>query len=139
MNDFRYNNAIKSMCERKSLFIEWSKQKEKHKREEMMIIAQEARKKFLQLLESSDSLKTINKYSEAEKLLEKDPRWNVLECNREREEVFRDYLYTRIQNENANLRKQKQDKMSALKRYLQACEWLDSATEWRKASRRLEG
>merc|ERR1712113_355320 len=35
INDFRYTNAIKSLNERKLVFIEWSKQKERKEREEI--------------------------------------------------------------------------------------------------------
>merc|ERR1711865_783753 len=53
INDFRYNNAIKSMNERKHVFIAWSKQKERKERNARRQRHQRVRMHFLQLLEHS--------------------------------------------------------------------------------------
>jgi hypothetical protein len=56
INDPRYNETIRSTSERKALFIEWSKEKDKCEREEILWRRQNTRKEFLQLLEQSNIL-----------------------------------------------------------------------------------
>merc|ERR1712186_164024 len=72
INDFRYNNTIESIQERKLIFIEWSKQKERMEREDIKDKQKNARNEFLKLLESSNLSKSFVKYSCAEVILKKE-------------------------------------------------------------------
>merc|ERR1711920_416357 len=134
INDPRYNETIRSTSERKALFIEWSKEKDKCEREEILRRRQNTRKEFLQLLEQSNILNIVNNYSGAEEHLGKEDRWNALECRGEREDVFNRFQNEKIKRENV----ERQNKILALKKYFETCEWLDFVTEWRKACCQLE-
>jgi pre-mRNA-processing factor 40 len=138
INDYRYNNSIKSTCERKSVFVEWSKQKERKDRDEIRDQKRQAREKFSQLLKQSEIIKDINQYTEAEHLLGKDPRWNSLESSIEREEVFRNYLRDKKREDDEVNKKYRKIKMLELNNYLMTCKWLDSTSEWREVCLRLE-
>jgi pre-mRNA-processing factor 40 len=133
INDIRFNCAIKSICERKSAFVEWSKQKEKKEREKLREQQLRARKDFITLIEQSDVLKDITRYSKAEQILGKDLRWNALESWREREDEFRRHLYEKERKDNIEKQKQRHLKILALIEYLKTCEWLKPITEWRMA------
>merc|ERR1719265_824807 len=59
INDFRYNTLIKSVNERKSIFIAWSKQKERKEREEIHERLKLVRAKAYLLLENT-LIKSVN-------------------------------------------------------------------------------
>merc|ERR1711979_99640 len=82
INDFRYNHAIKTISERKTLFVQWSKQQEKYEWEKTCAERKHNSQNFLQLLEETGKHKIIDKYSVAEKLLEKEKRWIALASRR---------------------------------------------------------
>merc|ERR1712216_361058 len=102
------------MGERKSAFVEWSKQKEREEREKLREQQMRARKDFALLIKQSDVLKDVNRYSEAEQILGKDPRWNALESRREREEEFRRHLHEKDRKNNIEKQRQRHMKISAL-------------------------
>merc|ERR1711920_898839 len=122
INDYRYNNVVKSINERKSIFVEWSKQKES-----------EAHKELLKLLNQVEALKNIRKFSKAEIFFGKAFRWNVIQNIQERKKIFLEYISEKVQKKTTHLMQKNKIKILVLKKYLLSCKWLNSVTEWSKA------
>eukprot|EP00746_Dinoflagellata_sp_MGD_P156025 gnl/MRDRNA2_/MRDRNA2_85663_c3_seq1.p1 gnl/MRDRNA2_/MRDRNA2_85663_c3~~gnl/MRDRNA2_/MRDRNA2_85663_c3_seq1.p1 ORF type:complete len:492 (-),score=20.57 gnl/MRDRNA2_/MRDRNA2_85663_c3_seq1:220-1590(-) len=139
INDLRFNIAIKSTNERKSLFIEWSKLKEQQEREREQKQQLIDRENFLSLLQCSLSKKSVNNFSEAESLLHLEPRWNALESVPMRESIFKEYSNRRIQKRKIDEKLERQKKVAALKKYLIHCAWININTSWDEVCNRLEG
>merc|ERR1712113_1277530 len=138
INDHRYNNVVKSIKERKAIFVEWSKQKESEEREKKYKHQLQAHKELLKLLDQTEALKDIRKFSEAEIFFGKAPRWNAIQDIQERKKIFFEYISEKLLKETANLMRKNKNKILLLKKYLLSCKWLNSATEWSKVCNKLD-
>eukprot|EP00747_Dinoflagellata_sp_TGD_P147977 gnl/TRDRNA2_/TRDRNA2_176869_c1_seq1.p1 gnl/TRDRNA2_/TRDRNA2_176869_c1~~gnl/TRDRNA2_/TRDRNA2_176869_c1_seq1.p1 ORF type:complete len:215 (-),score=1.15 gnl/TRDRNA2_/TRDRNA2_176869_c1_seq1:375-1019(-) len=67
-NDFRHNNLITSINDRKSIFIAWSKLKEREDREIIRDRLKLVRATAYELLEQYDKIHILNKFYDVEKI-----------------------------------------------------------------------
>lgn len=91
INDKRYG-ALKSLGERKQAFNEYLSHRKKQESEEKRAKQKLTREKFLAMLEESKDLTSHMRWSKALLMFEDDPRFLAVEKDREREELFEDYI-----------------------------------------------
>ena len=72
----RYS-ALKSLGEKKACFNEYAQQRKTDEVLERKLALKKAREDFATLLEETSELKATTRFSQAERLLELDPRWKV--------------------------------------------------------------
>ncbi|KAL6010577.1 hypothetical protein ACLOJK_001011 [Asimina triloba] len=91
INDKRYG-ALKTLGERKQAFNEYLGQRKKQEAEERRIRQKKAREEFTKMLEESEELTSTTRWSKAVTMFEGDERFNAVERQRDREDLFESYL-----------------------------------------------
>ncbi|KAL2642815.1 hypothetical protein R1flu_010402 [Riccia fluitans] len=109
INDKRYG-ALKTLGERKQAFNEYLAQRKKLEYEEKRLKQKKAREDFLSMLEESKELTSSMGWSKPLTLLnrgplENGPRFQAVDKDREREELYEDYLVDLERKEREKLAK----------------------------------
>lgn len=121
---------IKTFKERRNLFDEYIKECKTRERDEQQLKRDKLRSKFRQMLEEDHSISSDTKFSDAIKRLCSDERWRAID-ERDREDLFQDYLDDLEKRENEDKRIQRETKMRAFKRILEE-KRLPSSTKWKE-------
>ena len=74
----RRYSALKSLGEKKACFNEYAQQRKADEVLERKLALKKAREDFAAMLEEASELKAATRLSQAERLLELDPRWKVI-------------------------------------------------------------
>lgn len=122
--------VIKTFKEKRSLFDEYIKECKTRERDEQQLKRDKLRTKYRQMLEEDHSLTSETKFSDAVKKFCGDERWRAID-ERDREDLFQDYLDDLEKRENEDKRIQRETKMRAFRRILED-KRLPSATKWKE-------
>jgi pre-mRNA-processing factor 40 len=76
--------------------------------------------------------------SKALALFEDDPRFQAVDKDREREELFEDYLVDLERKEREKAREERKKNLSEYRTFLESCDFIKANTQWRKVQDRLE-
>jgi pre-mRNA-processing factor 40 len=137
INDKRYG-ALKTLGERKQAFNEYLAQRKKQETEEKRLKQKKAREEFLVMLEESKELTSTMRWSKALALFEDDRRFQAVDKDREREELFEDYLVDLERKEREKAREERKKNLSEYRTFLESCDFIKANTQWRKVQDRLE-
>ncbi|KAK9857235.1 hypothetical protein WJX84_007848 [Apatococcus fuscideae] len=138
ISDARYS-ALKSLGEKKACFNEYLQQRKKDEKEEARVRAKQAREGFQTMLETSKDIKMSMRFSRARELFEDDPAWKAVADDREREELYTEFMKERDRKEREEKKKERRRRMTAFKELLEQTSGIKVSTPWRKASDKLEG
>ncbi|KAG6554153.1 hypothetical protein Mapa_004069 [Marchantia paleacea] len=136
INDKRYG-ALKTLGERKQAFNEYLAQRKKLETEEKRLKQKKAREDFLAMLEESKELTSSMRWSKALTLFEEDPRLQAVEKDREREELFEDYLVD-LERKREKAREERKKNLAEYRSFLESCDYIKANTQWRKVQDKLE-
>jgi pre-mRNA-processing factor 40 len=139
INDPRYNNTIKAVNERKSVFIQWSKFKEQQERKLNRQLQKQAKEDFASRLQHSTNIKRMKCFTEVEAVLCNESWWSALDSRGEREEIFRNFLKNCDREKKVERHRRRQQKIINLKKHLTSCSWISINTYWHEVSTRLRG
>lgn len=137
INDKRYG-ALKTLGERKQAFNEYLSYRKKHEAEEKRIKQKRAREEFLIMLQESKQLTSTMRWSKAVSLFAEDPRLLAVEKDREREELFEDYLVELERKERERAREERKKNVIEYRAFLESCDFIKANTQWRKVADKLE-
>jgi len=137
INDKRYG-ALKTLGERKQAFNEYLAQRKKQETEEKRVKQKIAREQFLVMLEECKELTSTMRWSKAIGMFEEDPRFLGVEKDREREELFEDYLVDLDRKEREKAREERKKNLAEYRIFLESCDFIKANTQWRKVQDRLE-
>lgn len=84
--------ALKTAHERKESFEKFLRKSRKEEIEHARALESRRRKEFRQMLQESDKLTFISKFSRAESLFALNPAWIVISDNREKRELFDEHI-----------------------------------------------
>lgn len=135
--DPRYG-ALKTLGEKKAAFNEYVTQRQKQEKEEKRQKDKQAKEDFVKLLEGHPGVTPDTRYREAEKMLQEDPRWGAVEAQRDREEVYREFVTELDKRVKEEKRKTRKDAMTAYRKALEATPGIKVTSQWRKVQDRVE-
>ncbi|EFJ38578.1 hypothetical protein SELMODRAFT_402621 [Selaginella moellendorffii] len=137
INDKRYG-ALKSLGERKQAFNEYLAQRKKLDLEEKRLKQKKAREDFIKMLEESKELTSAMRWSKVVSLFESDPRFHAVDKEREREDLFDDYLLDLERKERDKAREEKKKSRADFRSYLESCDFIKVNSHWRKIQDKLD-
>ncbi|KAL4419958.1 hypothetical protein ABPG75_007056 [Micractinium tetrahymenae] len=140
VGDRRYG-ALKSLGEKKGAFNEFVQQRKKEEAEEARQRRMQAKEGFYALLDECQELKAASrpKFSKARDLLELEPRWQAVDSNKEREELFEDWLDEKEKKEKEARKAEVKRRRAEFRQLLERSKFIKFDTAWRKAQDRLAG
>eukprot|EP00850_Spirogloea_muscicola_P004143 SM000017S02883 [mRNA] locus=s17:918328:927163:+ [translate_table: standard] len=136
-NNKRYS-ALKTLGERKQAFNEYIAQRKKQEVEEKRLKVKRSREEFLAMLSESKALTSSMRWSKAQALFENDPRCQAVEKERDREELYEDYLVDLERKEKDRAREDRKHNQAEYRAFLETCDFVKVNTQWRKVQDRLE-
>ncbi|OWM64775.1 hypothetical protein CDL15_Pgr028492 [Punica granatum] len=137
ITDKRYG-ALKSLGERKDTFNEFVSQRKKQEAEERRLKQKKAREDFKKMLEESKELTSSSKWSKIVRLFEDDERFKAVERERDRQELFDDYIDELEKQERAKAVEERKRSIMEYRQFLESCSFITSSSQWRKVQNRLE-
>ncbi|KAG2704779.1 hypothetical protein I3760_05G021100 [Carya illinoinensis] len=137
INDRRYG-ALKTLGERKQVFNEFLSQRKKQEAEERRIKLKKAREEFKQMLEESSELTSSTRWSKAVSMFENDERFKAVERDRERRDLFDNYLGELKEKERARAEDERKRNVMEYRQFLESCDFIKADSQWRKLQDRLE-
>lgn len=137
INDKRYG-ALRTLGERKQAFNEFVGRKKKQEAEERRARLRKAREDFRKMLEESKELTSSSRWSKIISRFEDDERFKAVERQRDREELFENYIKELERKERAKaLEEHKRYRVEYLE-FLKSCDFIKANSQWRKVQDRLE-
>ncbi|KAL2612233.1 hypothetical protein R1flu_023925 [Riccia fluitans] len=118
--------------ERKQAFNEYLAQRKKLESEEKRLKQKKAREDFLSMLEESKDLTSSMRSSKALTLFENDPRFQAVDKDGEREELYEDYLVDLERKEREKAREERKKNLAEYRAFLESCDFIKANTQWRK-------
>jgi pre-mRNA-processing factor 40 len=127
--DVRFR-ALKSTGEKKNVFQHFITQKQKDFIDKERIRKKEAKEAFIQLLEESEFIDHKARLRDVTKELSKDPRFKAVESERERSELFEDYVMKLEKKEKERLKSARTENLKAFVELLEQTPDLTSKSRW---------
>ncbi|KAL2612236.1 hypothetical protein R1flu_023928 [Riccia fluitans] len=113
-------------------------QRKKLESEEKRLKQKKAREDFLSMLEESKDLTSSMRSSKALTLFENDPRFQAVDKDGEREELYEDYLVDLERKEREKAREERKKNLAEYRAFLESCDFIKANTQWRKGQDKLE-
>jgi len=135
-NDERLK-VIKGIGEQRRLFKEWINQTKIQERQEQKQRLQKARENFRVMLEDKKVLDSDSKYYKVFHLFVNDYRWKALE-DREREQIFQDYLDDLYEKEKEDSNKKIKQYREDLRKILSQDPEITSLSKWHEVSEKYK-
>ncbi|OIW15561.1 hypothetical protein TanjilG_01084 [Lupinus angustifolius] len=137
INDKRYN-ALKTPGERKQAFNEYLGQRKKLEAEERRMKQKRAREEFTKMLEECKELTSSIRWSKAISMFENDERFNAVEKQRDREDLFESYMVELERKEKEIAAEEHRQNVAEYRKFLESCDYVKVYSQWRKVQDRLE-
>eukprot|EP01133_Synstelium_polycarpum_P007200 gene7200-8363_t len=138
INDERYQ-ALKTMGERKAAFQDYLSERKKYEYEEKKKKDKRNREEFIKLLKESTEVLSTMTWRRAVLYFDGDPRWDAVEHEREREELFKGYM-TELERREKDIRESlKRDLMKQIRSTFESNPNITSKSQWRKVKDEYEG
>ncbi|GMJ03491.1 pre-mRNA-processing protein 40A [Hibiscus trionum] len=137
INDKRYG-ALRTLGERKQAFNEFLGQKKKHDAEERRIKQKKARDEYKKMLEECSELTSSTRWSKAITMFEDDERYKAVEREKDRKDLFENYIDELRQKERVKAQEQRKQNIMEYRQFLESCNFIKANSQWRKVQDRLE-
>ncbi|KAJ4716105.1 pre-mRNA-processing protein 40A-like [Melia azedarach] len=134
INDRRYA-ALKTLGERKQAFNEFMVQRKKQEAEERRNKLKKAREDYKKMLEESVELTSSTRWSKAVTMFENDERFQALERERDRRDLFDDHLEELRQKERAKAQEERKQNILEYRQFLESCDFIKASTHLEKIDR----
>ncbi|XVE93531.1 hypothetical protein REPUB_Repub01dG0202700 [Reevesia pubescens] len=137
INDKRYG-ALRTLGERKQAFNEFLGQKKKQEAEERRNKQKKAREEYKKMLEECSELTSSTRWSKAVTIFEDDERYKAVEREKDRRDLFENYVDELRQKEQAKAQEQHKWNIMEYRQFLGSCDFIKANSQWRKVQDRLE-
>ncbi|XP_038905352.1 pre-mRNA-processing protein 40A-like isoform X7 [Benincasa hispida] len=137
INDKRYG-ALKTLGERKQAFNEFLGQRKKQEVDERRIKQKKAREEFRKMLEESTELTSSMRWGKVESIFENDERFQAVERDRDRRDLFDSFLEELKTKERAKAQEERSRNILDYRKFLESCDFIKASSQWRKVQDRLE-
>ncbi|XP_007042685.2 PREDICTED: pre-mRNA-processing protein 40A [Theobroma cacao] len=137
INDKRYG-ALRTLGERKQAFNEFLGQKKKQEAEERRIKQKKAREEYKTMLEECSELTSSTRWSKAVAMFEDDERYKAVEREKDRKDIFENYIDELRQKERVKAQEQRKRNIVEYRQFLESCDFIKANSQWRKLQDRLE-
>uniref|UniRef100_A0A7S3AQX9 FF domain-containing protein n=1 Tax=Haptolina ericina TaxID=156174 RepID=A0A7S3AQX9_9EUKA len=128
---------LASIGERKSTFHKWKEGLLEERAEAERKRQRQVKIEFVNLLKECAELTSRTRYSKVVELFAKDSRWQALDDDLEREELFEEYSLSLERKEAADRKKIRKERMADFKKLLEASN-LSVRSQWRRVQSQLE-
>ncbi|KXS10076.1 hypothetical protein M427DRAFT_63010 [Gonapodya prolifera JEL478] len=125
--------ALKSLSERKTAFEKYVAEKRRQEREEQRKRYMRDRAEFRKMLEEHSDIKSSTKWRKAAELLKDHPTFNVIPGEKEREQLFEDWVVETRNKEKDEFRQRRKVNMEKFRNLLRSIPQIDRFTRWRDA------
>ncbi|GKV19786.1 hypothetical protein SLEP1_g30005 [Rubroshorea leprosula] len=137
INDKRYG-ALRTLGERKQAFNEFLTQKKKQEVEERRTKQKKAREEYKKMLEDSTELTSSTRWSKAQTMFEDDERFKAVEREKDRKDLFENYIEELRQKEWAKAQEERKRNIVEYRQFLESCDFIKASSQWRKVQDLLE-
>jgi len=137
ISDERYK-AFKSVGERKAAFQEWGDKKRKQMKEEALMDRRRARENFMAMLEERDEITVTTSYRKALPYIERDSRFSAIESERDRENLFEDYMVDLDRKRKEEKKAKRKEHMEAFRSLLEETRGIKVTSQWRKVQELID-
>ncbi|XVF01408.1 hypothetical protein REPUB_Repub04eG0086800 [Reevesia pubescens] len=137
INDKRYG-ALRTLGERKQAFNEFLGQKKKQEAEERRIKQKKTREEYKKMLEECSELTSSTRWSKAVTMFEDDERYKAVERDKDRKDLFENYVDELEKKERARAQEQHKWNIMEYRQFLESCDFIKANSQWRKVQDRLE-
>jgi len=137
INDERYK-ALKTVGERKAAYTEWCEKRRKHLKEQAMMERRRAREEFMAMLAERDEITVNMSFKRAVPYIERDARFLAIESERERENLFEDYMVDLDRRCRENKKLMRKENMAAFRQLLEETKSIKVTSQWRKVQELLD-
>merc|ERR1719424_891404 len=122
--------ALKTMGQKKQFFAEWQTRRMKEEKEERRLNLKKARDKFLKMLAEDTTIDMKTRWREAQTRLLDDERYKLLEDDREREELFNDFVVELARKDDEEKRVLRKMRFDAYMVFLKEFPEITHLTRW---------
>ncbi|KYQ89334.1 WW domain-containing protein [Tieghemostelium lacteum] len=129
--DERYQ-ALKTMTERKLVFSEYIAEKKRTEMEEKKKKEKKNRDDYLALLKETPEINPLTTWRHASLILDGNPRFEALDSERDREDLYKLYLDDMEKQEKDETLEKKTENMKLLKQKFEQNPSITFSTQWRK-------
>lgn len=137
INDKRYG-ALRTLGERKQAFNEFLAQKKKQEAEDRRNKQKMARDEYRRMLEESTELTSSTKWSKVQTMFEDDERFEAIEREKDRKDMFENYIEELKQKERVKAQEERRRSITEYRKFLESCDFIKASSQWRKVQDRLE-
>lgn len=137
INDKRYG-ALRTLGERKQAFNEFLGQKKKQEAEERRNKQKKAREEYKKMLEECLELTSSTRWSKAVTIFEDDERYKAVEREKDRKELFENYVDELRQKERVKAQEQRKRNIMEYRQFLESCDFIKANSQWRKVQDHVE-
>lgn len=129
--------VLTTLAERKTAFVQWQEARRERLEEEERKKLRQIKVGFLSMLKECDELTSRTRYGRVVQLFEGDPRWQALEDELEREELYEEYSLSLERKEKIERGARRKERMGAFKALLDE-RHVGVRAQWRKVQQQLE-
>lgn len=129
--------SLATLSERKAAWQRWRAARREEMEAEERAAVRQKKVDFVQMLKECSALSSRLRYKEARRELEGDARWDALENDYEREELYEEYTLSLERKEAAERRQQRRERMDAFRALLVRSQ-LAVGSQWRRVQVQLE-
>ncbi|EFA77355.1 WW domain-containing protein [Heterostelium album PN500] len=137
INDDRYQ-VLKTMSERKMVFQEYLVDRKKFELEEKRKREKRNREEFVKLLKESPEVTLTMSWRRAQLYFDGDPKWDAVESEKEREDLFRSYMVDLEHTEKDEREQAKRDQIRQLRHKFESDPTINLKSQWRKVKDEYE-
>jgi pre-mRNA-processing factor 40 len=137
INDERYK-AFKSVGERKATFQEWCDKKRKQLKEQALMDRRRAREDFMAMLSEREEITVNMSYKKAVPYIERDSRFTAIETERDRENLFEDFMVDLDRKRREDKRNMRKENMASFRQLLEETKSIKVSSQWRKVQELLD-
>lgn len=129
--------VLATLAERKAAFVQWQEARRERVDEEERKKLRQVKVGFLSMLKECDELTSRTRYGRVAQLFERDARWQALDDELEREELFEEYSLSLERKEKVERAARRKERMGAFKALLDE-RHVGVRAQWRKVQQQLE-
>ncbi|BBH09725.1 pre-mRNA-processing protein 40B [Prunus dulcis] len=142
-NKLEAKDAFKALLESTNIGSDWTwdrflVQRKKQEAEERRIKQKKAREEFKKMLEECSELTSSTRWGKVESIFEHDERFKAVERDRDRRDMFENYVEELQKKERAKAMEERKHNIMEYRQFLESCDFIKASSQWRKVQDRLE-
>eukprot|EP01004_Peranema_trichophorum_P002123 NODE_1294_length_2025_cov_84.735542_g1095_i0.p1 GENE.NODE_1294_length_2025_cov_84.735542_g1095_i0~~NODE_1294_length_2025_cov_84.735542_g1095_i0.p1 ORF type:complete len:641 (-),score=177.97 NODE_1294_length_2025_cov_84.735542_g1095_i0:39-1961(-) len=137
IKDERYK-ALKTVADRKAAYAEWCERRRKQLREQAVQERKKAQEDYMSMLSEHDEITPRMSFKKALNYIERDPRFEKVQPERERENLYEDYIVELEKKLKDKAKETRREHMAAFRQLLEETKSININSQWKKVQELLD-